>query len=61
MVPQKNVFVILTCKDLNPKMKVAARVNDLKAKAEFERAGADIIVMPEVTGGYELADKITEN
>ena len=58
---QKNVFVILTCKDLNPKMKVAARVNDMKAKAEFERAGADIIVMPEVTGGYELADKIVGN
>ena len=25
---------------------------------EFERAGADIIVAPEITGGYELADKI---
>ena len=55
----RNVFLVLTAKDLNPSIKVATRVNDLKAKAEFERAGADIIVAPEITGGYELADKIS--
>jgi voltage-gated potassium channel len=54
----KNVFVVLTAKDLNPKIKVATRVNDQESKGEFVRAGADIIVAPEVTGGYELADKI---
>jgi len=54
----KNVFVVLTAKDLNPNIKVATRVNDQESKGEFVRAGADIIVAPEVTGGYELADKI---
>ena len=54
----KNVFVVLTAKDLNPKIKVATRVNDQESKGEFKRAGADIIVAPEVTGGYELADRI---
>jgi voltage-gated potassium channel len=57
---QKNVFVILTSKDLNPKMKIAARVNDQNSRNEFERAGANIIVTPEVTGGYELAEKIVK-
>jgi voltage-gated potassium channel len=57
----KNVFVVLTSKDLNPKIKVATRVNDLKARGEFERAGADIIIAPEVTGGYELAEKIIKD
>ena len=42
----------------NPKIKVATRVNDQKSQNEFERAGADIIVAPEITGGYELADRI---
>jgi len=56
----KNVFVVLTAKDLNPNIKVATRVNDLKAKGEFERAGADVIVAPEVTGGYELAKGIMD-
>jgi voltage-gated potassium channel len=54
----KNVFVVLTAKDLNPKIRVATRVSDQKMRSEFERAGADIIITPEVTGGYELADKI---
>jgi len=57
----KNVFVVLTAKDLNPKIKIATRVNDQKSKGEFERAGADIIVAPEVTGGFELADKIVKD
>lgn len=54
----KNVFVVLTAKDLNPAIKVATRVNDQKSQGEFERAGADVIVAPEIAGGYELADKI---
>jgi voltage-gated potassium channel len=54
----KNIFLVLTSKDLNPMIKIASRVNDQRAIAEFERAGADIIVAPEVTGGYELAEKI---
>ncbi|MFH0929113.1 MAG: NAD(P)-binding protein [Candidatus Aenigmatarchaeota archaeon] len=56
----KNVFLILTSKDLNPKIKIAARVNDHSSQAEFERAGADVIVAPEITGGREIADKITK-
>jgi len=56
----KNVFLILTAKDLNPAIKIAARLNDQNAKAEFERAGADVIVAPEVAGGYELAEKIAK-
>ncbi len=55
-----NVFVTLTAKDLNPKIKVASRVNNLDVLGEFKRAGADYIVAPEVTGGFELAEKILE-
>ena len=53
-----NVFLVLTAKDLNTGIKIATRVNDLRSRNEFERAGADIIVTPDITGGYELADKI---
>jgi voltage-gated potassium channel len=52
-----NVFLVLTARDLNPKIRIATRVNDQKARDEFKRAGADIIVTPDITGGYELADK----
>jgi voltage-gated potassium channel len=57
----KNVFVVLTAKDMNSSIKVATRISDQKVKGEFERAGADIIVAPEITGGYELADKIIKD
>lgn len=53
-----NVFLVLTSKDLNPGIRVATRVNDQNARNEFKRAGADIIVTPDITGGYELANKI---
>ena len=56
----KNVFLILTSKDLNPRIKIAARVNDQTSCAEFERAGADIIVAPEISGGQEIANKIAK-
>jgi voltage-gated potassium channel len=55
-----NIFVTLTAKDLNPNIKVASRVNNLDVIGEFKRAGADYIVAPEVTGGFELAEKILE-
>lgn len=55
-----NIFLVLTAKDLNPKIKVATRANDLKVVGEFKRAGADHIVAPEVSGGFELAEKISK-
>lgn len=55
-----NIFLVLTAKDLNPKIKVATRANDLKVVGEFKRAGANYIVAPEVSGGFELAEKITK-
>ncbi|NIM47239.1 MAG: hypothetical protein GTN40_03715 [Candidatus Aenigmarchaeota archaeon] len=54
-----NVFLVLKAKALNPKMKVATRVNSIDAKDEFKKAGADVIVAPEISGGHELAEKIT--
>jgi voltage-gated potassium channel len=55
-----NIFLVLTAKDLNPKIKVATRANDLKVVGEFKRAGANYIVAPEVSGGFELAEKIVK-
>ena len=53
-----NVFLVLTARDLNPRIRIATRVNDIKSRNEFERAGANIIVTPDITGGYELADRM---
>ncbi len=54
-----NIFLVLTSKDLNPRIKVGTRVNTIDAKEEFRKAGADVIIAPEVSGAYELAESIT--
>ncbi|NIO44892.1 MAG: hypothetical protein GTN36_05065 [Candidatus Aenigmarchaeota archaeon] len=56
-----NIFLVLKAKALNPKMKVATRVNAVDSKDEFRKAGADFIVAPEISGGHELAERISGN
>ncbi len=50
-----NVFLTLTAKEINPEITVATRAYTESAVAKLHRAGADIIVMPEIIGGLELA------
>jgi len=42
----ENLFVTLSAKDLNKKIKVISRVNDTNSSDKFKRAGADFIVSP---------------
>ncbi len=55
-----NVFLTLTAKELNPKIAVATRAYSEDAVAKLHRAGADVIVMPEIIGGLELAKEILD-
>jgi voltage-gated potassium channel len=52
-----NVFVALTARDLNPNIRVIARVDELSepTKRKFEKAGANRIVSPFVVAGHLLA------
>ncbi len=50
-----NVFLTLTAKELNTNATIATRAYTEGAVAKLHRAGADIIVMPEIIGGLELA------
>ena len=50
-----NVFLTLTAKEINPDATIATRAFTENAVAKLHRAGADIIVMPEIIGGLELA------
>jgi voltage-gated potassium channel len=55
-----NVFLTLTAKELNSSVRVATRAYTEDAKRKLHRAGADIIVMPEIIGGYEIAKDALE-
>ena len=55
-----NVFLTLTAKELNPEIKIATRAYSEEAIRKLHRAGADVIVMPEIIGGKELAREMLD-
>lgn len=50
-----NVFVTLTAKGLNPKIKVVARMDKLESEAKLYRAGADRVISPAILSGRRMA------
>lgn len=53
-----NVFIILTAKNFNENIVVAARTHNEESEAVLRKAGASHIINPSVIGGKELATAI---
>lgn len=51
----KNLLISLSAKQLNPGVRVVARVHEVANVAKCRRAGADEIVSPDFTGALRLA------
>jgi voltage-gated potassium channel len=51
----RNMLIALTAKQLNPALRVVARVHDVRNVEKCRRAGADEIVSPDFTGGLRIA------
>lgn len=51
----RNMLIALTAKQLNPSVRVVARVHDVRNVEKCRRAGADEIVSPDFTGGLRIA------
>lgn len=51
----RNLMITLTAKQLNPKVRVIARSNDVRNSAKMKKAGADSVVSPDFTGGMRIA------
>ncbi len=56
-----NVLIALTAKDLNPRLKVIARVSQKENVKQLERAGADIVVSPSLTSGNLMAMAVSSS
>jgi len=54
----KNVFVVLTARQINPNLRIVSEVQERSSGDKFIRAGADSIVCPENIGGQRLASEI---
>ncbi len=54
----QNLYLVLSAKALNPKLRVATRVNEDESEAKLRRAGADATFRPYNITGYRLAQAI---
>lgn len=53
-----NVFISLTAKELNPKIKVIARATEETSESKLKRAGADQVILPDTIGGQYMANMV---
>ncbi|NEO73791.1 potassium channel protein [Moorena sp. SIO3H5] len=51
----ENLYIILSAKTLNPNIRAIARASSEEAVQKLQRAGADAVVSPYITGGRRLA------
>lgn len=55
-----NVFITLTAREMNPKIKIVARASKKESERKLYRAGADNIILPEHLGGMFMAQIVTK-
>jgi voltage-gated potassium channel len=55
-----NLFVVLTARQLNPKLRIVSRARDPKSQKKLLLAGANRVIMPEQIGGFYMATLITK-
>ncbi|UTW60599.1 potassium channel family protein [bacterium SCSIO 12741] len=54
-----NVFVCLTARQLNPKLKIISRATGLKVENKLKLAGANSVIMPDHVGGSHMASLVS--
>lgn len=55
-----NVFVVLTARDKNSKLKIISRASEDASEHKLKRAGADNVIMPDKIGGTHMAALVTK-
>ncbi|MBI3413658.1 MAG: NAD-binding protein [Candidatus Aenigmarchaeota archaeon] len=55
-----NISLVLTANDINPDILIGARADSEAAIRRLHRAGAEIVVLPEIVGGLQLAKEVLE-
>lgn len=53
-----NVFVVLSARALNEKLRIISKADDQSAAAKVKRAGANEVVLPALIGGMRIASQI---
>jgi len=51
----RNLMICLTARQLNPAVRIVARCHEVRNADKMRKAGADIVVSPDFTGGMRMA------
>lgn len=54
----RNLMITLTAKQLNPALRVVARSHEVRNTPKLRKAGADVVVSPDFTGGMRIASSM---
>ena len=55
----ENVYITLTAREMNPKLKIVARASHEYSISKLKRAGANQVIVPNLIGGKKMADMLT--
>ncbi len=55
-----NLFVVLTARQMNQKLKIISRASEEKSDSKLRRAGADNVIMPDRIGGQRMAKLVVQ-
>lgn len=55
---EANLFVAVTARSLNPKVRIVAKGIDVKSQAKMMKAGADYVVSPSHIGGMRMVSQL---
>ncbi|MBK6930807.1 MAG: potassium channel protein [Saprospirales bacterium] len=55
-----NLFITLSARQINPKLRIISRANNLADEIKIRRAGADHTVVPEQIGGFYMATLVNK-
>ncbi|MEM6343134.1 MAG: potassium channel protein [Bacteroidota bacterium] len=55
----ENVFITLTAREMNPRIKIVARASQESSVSKLRRAGANEVIIPNLLGGRKMANVLT--
>ncbi|MGB8191401.1 MAG: potassium channel family protein [Chitinophagaceae bacterium] len=55
-----NVFIVLSARDLNPRIQVISRASSSSSVLKLKKAGADSVIMPDRIGGTHMATLVSK-
>lgn len=56
----ENVYVVLTAREMNSKIKIISRSEKSQSDNKLKRAGADNVIMPDRIGGQQMAKLVAQ-